>query len=86
MKYECIPYWMEGKDIDPFDYPLRKKEDVYYQMFLFPITPYCQIERQICQDKAFVTDMANNYKYEKCKLYIVRPQVYLISREHGSSY
>lgn len=81
MKYECIPFWMEGKDIDPFDYPLRKKEDVYYQMFLFPISPFCQIERQICQEKAFLTNDANNYKYEKCKMYIDLTQITLFPNQ-----
>lgn len=81
MRYECIPYWMEGRDIDHFDYPLRKKEDVYYQMFLFPVSPYCQIERFICQEKAFLTSTANNYQYEKCKFYVDLTQLVLFPNQ-----
>lgn len=81
MKYECIPFWMEGKDIDPFDYPLRKKKMFTTRCFYFLYHLFCQIERQICQEKAFLTHDANNYKYEKCKMYIDLTQITLFPNQ-----
>lgn len=33
MKYPCIPDWMKKNKKDEFDYPLRSKEEIYFEQF-----------------------------------------------------
>jgi len=33
MKYPCIPLWMKHNEKDEFDYPLRSKEEVYFEQY-----------------------------------------------------
>lgn len=36
MTYPCVPLWMKEKPKDPFDYPLRSKKEIAFDMEILP--------------------------------------------------
>lgn len=66
----CIPYWMKLKKDDPFDYKLRSKEEVYYQLYLNPpIFSITVLRETNIYDKGNSPEFYNN-RFNKVKLYI----------------
>lgn len=72
MKYDDVfkPFWMKLKKDDPFDYPLRSKEEVYYQMYLHP--PFWNIHYMynIQFEDLVVKASSNGNLYNKVKIYV----------------
>lgn len=66
----CLPYWMKTKKDDPFDYKLRSKEEVYYQLYLNPPIFNISVFRESSvYDKGYKPEFDNN-RYNKVKLYV----------------
>lgn len=64
------PFWMKLKQDDPFDYKLRSKEDVYYQMFLHPpYFPMSLVSNEKTEDY-IVNSSANDNKFNLAKVYV----------------
>lgn len=72
MKYDDVfkPFWMKLKKDDPFDYSLRSKEEVYYQMYLHP--PFWNIHYMynIQFEDLVVKASSNGNLYNKVKIYV----------------
>jgi len=66
----CKPFWMKIKADDPFDYKLRSKEEVYYQMFLYP--PYwdINISYYVRFEDLLTKASSDGNQYNKIRLYV----------------
>eukprot|EP00340_Litonotus_pictus_P001220 CAMPEP_0170521458 /NCGR_PEP_ID=MMETSP0209-20121228/6817_1 /TAXON_ID=665100 ORGANISM="Litonotus pictus, Strain P1" /NCGR_SAMPLE_ID=MMETSP0209 /ASSEMBLY_ACC=CAM_ASM_000301 /LENGTH=282 /DNA_ID=CAMNT_0010808335 /DNA_START=87 /DNA_END=932 /DNA_ORIENTATION=- len=70
MTYDCYPYWQKAKVDDPFDYQLRSKEEVYYQMFIKPPIFNIQVEKHIPYIYLDEKPTANSNFYNKVRLVV----------------
>jgi hypothetical protein len=69
MTYD-IPFWNKTKEDDHFDYKLRNKEEVYYQMFMIPPKYEVTLEREIPIQYVLERATANRNRYNKVRLLV----------------
>lgn len=78
MTYDEVfkPYWMKNKLDDPFDYKLRSKEEVFYQLYIcppiFPVyTKFTQrIYNKEIHNQSLTKEEVDNNIENKIKVYI----------------
>lgn len=69
MVYKCIPFWMQGKKDDQFDYDLRSKEEVYYQMFMNPPKFILNFEKLVPVQQLFDKPHENKNIFNRVKIH-----------------
>lgn len=67
MTYD-IPFWHKTKEDDHFEYKLRNKEEVYYQMFISPPKYEVSLEREIPIQYVLERATANRNRFNKAKI------------------